>query len=234
MPDITNIPAPRVPFIDERTGLISREWFRFLNNQFRLTGSGTTDASLADLEITPALAATVEDMLPVVETQVAALQAAPPTYPPLPARNFGAFCDTTRQTAAAINTAYAVTFNTTDGAYGTYRGSPTSRIYVNSAGYYDFQFSLQIDKTSGGAALFYVWARVNGTDIANSMSHFRIKDNDSEVVPAWNFVLPLAAGQYFELMWATTSTDVILETFAATAFGPAAPSAILTVTQVTL
>lgn len=38
MPNITQIPAPRVPFIDERTGTISREWFRFLNNVYTIIG----------------------------------------------------------------------------------------------------------------------------------------------------------------------------------------------------
>lgn len=51
--NITSIPAPRVPFIDERTGLISREWYRFFLNLFTLTGSGTTDASWTDLQIAP-------------------------------------------------------------------------------------------------------------------------------------------------------------------------------------
>ena len=41
MHNVTKIPAPRVPFLDERTGLISREWFRFLDNLFFLLGSGT-------------------------------------------------------------------------------------------------------------------------------------------------------------------------------------------------
>lgn len=51
--NITSIPAPRVPFTDERTGLISREWYRFFLNLFTLTGSGTTDASWTDLQIAP-------------------------------------------------------------------------------------------------------------------------------------------------------------------------------------
>ena len=38
--NITQIPAPRVPFIDERTGTISREWFRFLNNLYTILGGG--------------------------------------------------------------------------------------------------------------------------------------------------------------------------------------------------
>jgi len=32
--NITTIPASRVPITDERTGLISREWYRYLNNQY--------------------------------------------------------------------------------------------------------------------------------------------------------------------------------------------------------
>lgn len=53
MPDITSIPAPRVPFIDERTGLISREWYRFMLNLFTLTGSGTSDVTITDLAVAP-------------------------------------------------------------------------------------------------------------------------------------------------------------------------------------
>jgi len=39
--NITTITPPRVPFLDERTGLISREWYRFFNNLFTITGEGT-------------------------------------------------------------------------------------------------------------------------------------------------------------------------------------------------
>ena len=51
--DITQIPAPRVPFIDERTKLISREWYRWFINIFNLTGAGQSDATIIDLLITP-------------------------------------------------------------------------------------------------------------------------------------------------------------------------------------
>jgi hypothetical protein len=39
--NITKIPAPRVPLLDQRTGLISREWFRFFNNVYIITGGET-------------------------------------------------------------------------------------------------------------------------------------------------------------------------------------------------
>lgn len=49
----TTITPPRVPLTDERTGLISREWYRFFLNLFTLTGSGTNYTSLTDLQVGP-------------------------------------------------------------------------------------------------------------------------------------------------------------------------------------
>jgi len=37
---ITQIPAPRTPLIDETTGLLSREWFRWFNNVNNIVGEG--------------------------------------------------------------------------------------------------------------------------------------------------------------------------------------------------
>lgn len=35
----TQVPAPRVPITDERTGFVSREWFRFFNLLYEATGT---------------------------------------------------------------------------------------------------------------------------------------------------------------------------------------------------
>jgi hypothetical protein len=53
MANITNIPAPRVALIDERTGLMSREWYRFFQNLFILTGSGSNPITLDELQLAP-------------------------------------------------------------------------------------------------------------------------------------------------------------------------------------
>jgi hypothetical protein len=56
MPDqlnITNIPSSRVDFIDPRTGMISREWYRFFLNLFNLAGGGGNQTSLDDLQLGP-------------------------------------------------------------------------------------------------------------------------------------------------------------------------------------
>jgi hypothetical protein len=40
IPDITKIPAPRTPVIDQNTGDMTPAWYRFLYNLFGFTGSG--------------------------------------------------------------------------------------------------------------------------------------------------------------------------------------------------
>jgi hypothetical protein len=70
--------------------------------------------------------------------------------------------------------------------------------------------------------------------VPDSASRVRVKDNNDEKVVAWNFMLDMQGGSYFELMWAVSNTNVILLTEAATAFCPAVPSAILTAFEVSL
>ena len=232
MPNITNIPAPRVPFIDERTGLISREWFRFLNNQFTLTGSGTTQITTADLELTPALAATVEDAVPVLESEIQALKIAP-RYPEPAPINFGSFSSTQTQAATTINTAKAITYDTADTAYGVYRDpADNSKIKVSRPAIYNVQFSIQVDKTSGGTGKFYIWAAINGTAVANSGCFIQIQGNNAEIFSAANYFLPLTDGDYFQLYFSVDDLSVQLQHFAAAAPVPAIPSIILTVMQV--
>lgn len=149
---------------------------------------------------------------------------------------YGAFQDNTTQTAASANVAYPITFNTTDSSNGVSIGSPTSRIVVANAGLYNFQFSAQLDKASGATASIWIWPKVNGTNITASASKVSIQGTTAENVPAWNFVLPMNANDYFELYWMTDDIDVQLKYEAG--FGtapnnvPAIPSVILTATFV--
>lgn len=278
-PNITNIPAPRVPFIDARTGLMAREWYRYLLNLFTLTGSGTSSVSIADFETLPpaipptentsqfsppaiAMPAsdTTADVAPPavtvaenqnisavplweynalseiasLETAVAGLAVAPVYQPEVQHLHYGAFQDNTTQTAAAINTAYAITFDTTDFEDGVSRGTTTSHIICRNTGVYDFQFSLQMTKSAASLGYAYVWPRINGTDVPDSATKIAFQGSNSETVAAWNFLLRMNAGDYFELMWAVDDTSIELVHYTSVSFAPAIPSAILTVTQVNL
>ena len=157
------------------------------------------------------------------------IERAPTEFPP---PRYGSFYDTTTQTPAAINTAYAITLNTTDVAFGVYRGATTSQVFVTSPGVYNIQFSAQLDNTSGGSHLIYIWLRVNGVDVANSASQVRLKGTDGEMVAAWNFLASLKAGDYFQLMYSATDTAVQIFAQAAAAPVPDIPSIILTVQEI--
>ena len=111
------------------------------------------------------------------------------------------------------------------------RSPSTSEVEVDTEGLYNFQVSAQIDTTSGGTDLVYLWFRKNGVDIANSAFRVQIQGNNAELLQAFNLFIDLKAGDYVQLMWASNDLDAELATFAATAFAPAIPSVILTVSN---
>lgn len=181
--------------------------------------------ALASVEARASYALAAIDRL---RQDVEGLQCLPP---PREARRsrFGSFYDTTTQSAAVINTAYAMTFNTTDLSRGVYIGSPTSRVYVDEPSVYNVQFSAQVDNTSGTNHLANIWLRVNGVDVANSAGQVRLKGNDGEMVATWNYLVDMKANDYIELAWSVSDTAVQLTASAAAAPVPAIPSVILTV-----
>jgi hypothetical protein len=227
--NITNITPPRVQLADPNTGLVSREWFRFFQSLFQLTGSGQNDFTLQDLQIGPD--GDAASLAAVLQTEIQNLSVSPQYTPQLVRHRYGSFYDTTTQTAAAINTAYAMTFNTVDLSVGVTRGTPTSRIYVDTLNVYNVQFSAQVDKTAGGVGLVWVWLRKNGVNVPDSAGQIRIQGNNAEILAAWNYVIELNAGDYIELMWEVDDTSVILLADAASAVHPSVPSIILTVTN---
>jgi hypothetical protein len=174
---------------------------------------------------------TITDIAPPVVQITAQPDILPPVINEVRRKRYGAFHSTVTQTAASINTAYGMTLNATDISFGVYTGTPTSRIYIDTEGYYNFQFSAQLEKTTGGLGVVYIWCRVNGVDIPYSATKIRIQGNNAETVAAWNFVLPVNAGDYFELMWSTDDTNCQIFASAASSPVPAIPSVILTVTD---
>lgn len=156
------------------------------------------------------------------------LALAPPIVPPK-RRAYGTFYDVNTQTAAAINTAYTVSLSNTDQSFGVYLSG--TQIKVSQEGLYNFQHSIQVDKTTGGKGLFYLWYAKNGTDVAESATRVRIAGGGSESVASWNYVFNLAANDYIEYKWAVDDTGVQIARFAAAAPVPGIPSVIVTVTD---
>ena len=151
---------------------------------------------------------------------------------------YGAFQDSTDQTAANTTTAYAVTFNTTDFANGVTIASG-SRITVADAGMWNLQFSIQFTNTTNASQDVDVWFRVNGTNVANSNSRFGFAPRKGvgdpyHIIAAMNYFVSLNATDYVEIMWRPTDVGVSIEQYAAgtSPTRPAVPSAIVTMSFV--
>lgn len=145
--------------------------------------------------------------------------------------NYGTFYSTTTQTNPVANAVNLVTYNNTGEAFGIAVDSlNTSRLTVTAAGVYNFQFSAQLDHTGGGKAVFYFWFRRNGLDIPDSATKMVLPGPNDELVAAWNYLITMAAGDYFELVWSSPDTGATLLAAPAAAPVPAIPSVIMTVT----
>ncbi len=151
---------------------------------------------------------------------------------------YGAFQDTTDQTAANTTTAYAITFDTTDFSNGVTL-SNSSRLNVAQAGIYNLQFSIQFKNTTNDGQDVDVWIRKNGTNIDNSNSRFhaparKSSGDPSHLIAALNLFVSLAANDYVEIMWRPSDVGVSLEHFATSSSPtrPAIPSAIATLSFV--
>ena len=151
---------------------------------------------------------------------------------------YGAFQDSTDQTAANTTTAYPVTFNTTDFSNGVTMASG-SRITVADAGIWNLQFSIQFTNTTNSSQDVDVWFRVNGTNVANSNSRFGFAPRKGagdpyHTIAAMNYFVSLNATNYIEIMWRPTDTGVSIEQYAAgtSPTRPAVPSAIVTMSFV--
>jgi len=142
------------------------------------------------------------------------------------------YYDTTTQTNPVADAVNLFTFNGVVSEFQVQLGSPSSKIFVASTGLYNIQFSAQLDKTGGSASSVYIWPRINGQNVTNSATKIVIDGPNSEIVPAWNFLLPMSAGDYFELAWQSSDTDVIILAEPATGNIPGIPSIILTMTYV--
>jgi len=169
-------------------------------------------------------------LLGQLATAVEGLQMSPPPREFKRAR-YGQFLDTTTQIPAAINTPYAITFNTTEVSSGVFLGTPSSRVIVDTEGVYNFLFSIQLDKTSGGTGVFWVWPRINGVDVPNSNSQVQIQGNNAEQLVTVGYFFELKANDYVEIMYAVNDVSVQVQAFPASGFYPAIPSIILTVSN---
>jgi hypothetical protein len=152
-------------------------------------------------------------------------------------------------TVTAYGTIITAQLTGTAGSTGTYtvstsgtiasttlQGRLTSKLVANVAGTYNFQWSGQFSNLANASETAYVWLRINGVDVAGSTGQVGLLARKSAGVPnnmivGWNYYLNLNAGDYVELWWLVSDTNVSLKSFPAstTPAYPATASLIATI-----
>ena len=142
----------------------------------------------------------------------------------------GLFYSTQNQTAALVNTGYAVTYN------NTYIGNGVSiengsEVHVSADGVYNFQLTLSFAHTNSSDVTVWTWINKSGTDVPYGGQKQSIKGNADRAI-YWNFSIDLNADDYIKMYWAVSDTTATLKTEAATSPHPGIPSVVLAVSFV--
>jgi hypothetical protein len=134
---------------------------------------------------------------------------------------YGAFSSDQDQTTTA-NTATLMTLNTTDFANGVSISS--SKITVENAGIYNLQFSAQFQNTNVALQDVYIWLRQGNdgggsSDITGSTGFVSIPNShggtNGHAIVGWNYFLSMAANDYVQIYWSTSSADVSIQYYPA-------------------
>lgn len=149
--------------------------------------------------------------------------------------NYGQFSDTTTQSGSA-DTAYSMRVNTIDFAHNVTIVSG-SRITPSNTGIYNLQFSAQLANSANTNLTFDIWLAYTGSNVANSNTQIDVNKSAGQLgrqVAAWNWMLPIQANDYVEIMWSCNgSTGQIFANGTQTnPTRPAIPSVIATLTQI--
>lgn len=113
-----------------------------------------------------------------------------------------------------------------------------TKVVFATAGVYNIQFSVQLltfDSTIDNAKF---WFRQNGVDVPYSAGVATVPaihgGSPGATIVSWNLVLPVAAGDYVQLLFASETGNTVCATYPAgtSPVHPASPSIILTATFV--
>jgi hypothetical protein len=135
---------------------------------------------------------------------------------------------------SAPNTPTTIPFNTveiTNGIPFDFSANPT-RIPVAVSGDYKFSWSIQLDKIGGGVSQCDIWLRINGVNVPRSGGQITVQGANGEALPFIEYILSLTAGQYIEVVFASSDSTMAITSFPAITspfIRPAIPSIIATI-----
>ena len=143
-------------------------------------------------------------------------------------RYYGSFYSDASQTnLVSVN---KMTVNNIVSSFG-FSVQSNSQIVAAYTGFYNIQFSAQISKT-GANDTIDIWLMKNNQNVDWSDTSVYIQTSSQKFVAAWNWMIPMNAGDYVEVAWNSALSTMGLLAQAASAPMPAIPSVIITVQSV--
>jgi hypothetical protein len=150
--------------------------------------------------------------------------------------SYGSFYDTTIQTNPVVNTPNSMSFNETAITNGVSISGSISPfntyIKTENAGVYNIQFSAQVEKTDSGTDEIDIWIRKNGIDLEDTATKLTLSGNNTKAVAAWNWFVPSAANDYYQLIWSSDDTGMRLFAEPSSSVHPGIPSVIATANRI--
>lgn len=149
---------------------------------------------------------------------------------------YGSFSSTETQTnLSSVNT---ITHNVTEIANGILIDPiDSSKIRIQNAGIYKFNFSIQTKKSGGNLSSAQFWARTgSGTgspnNVPRSASQITLQNNNAEIFVMCEYIYEFQANDYFQYCWNSSDSSVILLAIAASSPVPSIPSIITNVYRI--
>lgn len=146
---------------------------------------------------------------------------------------------TEAQNLASASTASALTLLQTTASNGVaIDTTDKTKVVFSTAGIYNIQFSVQMVSYDGTIDNVTLWFRQNGVDIPYSAGVATVPAIHGGVagtaIISWNLVTPINAGDYIQLLFASTTGNTVCATYppGTAPVTPISPSVILTATFV--
>lgn len=143
---------------------------------------------------------------------------------------FGSFSLNTTKVVTAANTPTVIPYDTVEASRGI-TVQNTSNIVAPVKGFYEFNWSIQLDKAGSGNSVCDIWLRKNGQDIPRSAGQVVVAGNNGETLPFVNYILELNANDRVQVVFASPDVTMAATFFAAKVSPfvcPAIPSIIVT------
>jgi len=105
---------------------------------------------------------------------------------------------------------------------GSAQAPGDSKIYLQTAGVYALNYSLQMDdvENSNQARKANIWLRINGENVPDSGSVISVIGKDGETLPFVEYINAFNSGDFFEIVWFSTNSNVVVASFQTTSIDP--------------